>query len=157
MSDKAFEELTARILIARRRRLFGSTSIFEQYKQVTASDLDSLESQLGHALPNALRIFLLIAGYGDLNGSYFGLRQEFFSVIETGELANHVMFAQDELGNFYAYSCADGAIFFIERHAPEHARLADNFETFLEELERRSFDLQGWTDSLKVLPYTWQR
>ena len=146
------EPLFARILHARRKRLFGSKPIFESY--APATDIANVEARIGMSLPKTLRAWLEAAGYGDING-VLSFRSEWFSLIDRGELKGHVMFAQDILGNFYAFAPADGTVHFICRSAPEYAVLAKHFGAFLEELEQRDFQLEGWTDSLKPQRYEW--
>jgi len=148
------DALASRILSARRKRLFGSAPLFEPYKRVTEAELTDLERQLHCSLPEGLRAFLLTAGYGDIN-EVFSLRKEWFNVIDHGELTGHVIFAQDDLGNFYAFSPIDGGIHFICRSSPEYAFMAEGFNTFLQEFEQRAFQLEAWTDSLNALPYHW--
>jgi len=146
------EALFARILNARRKRLLGTKPLLEPH--MPATDIPDVEGRVGASLPESLSAWLSVAGYGDLN-DVLSFRSEWFSVIERGELKGHVMFAQDILGNFYSFSPADGAIHFICRSAPEYAFLAKHFGAFLEELERRDFQLEAWTDSLDAQPYEW--
>jgi len=149
---RQMEPLFSRILNARRKRFFGSKPIFEPYKPAT--DIDGVEVKVGATLPASLRAWLVAAGYGDIC-EVLSFRSEWFNSIDRGELQGHVMFAQDEVGNFYSFSPIDGAIHFICRSAPEFAMMATDFGSFLEEFERRNFQLQAWTDSLKALPYNW--
>ena len=148
------DPLVARISTAKRKRLFGSKPIFEPHKPTSASELRQIEEEIACALPEDLRTWLLEAGFGDFN-EIFALRQEWFRVVDRGPLKGHVMFAQDILGNFYSFSPADGRIHFICRSAPEYALMAKDFHSMLEELERRSFNLQEWVDHLPSLPYEW--
>jgi hypothetical protein len=146
------ESVFARILNTRRKRFLGSKPLFEPHK--AATDIPDVEARVGASLPERLSAWLLAAGYGDIN-EVLSFRSEWFSVIERGELKGHVMFAQDILGNFYSFSPADGAIHFICRSAPEYAFLAKHFGAFLEELERRDFQLEAWTNSLDAQRYDW--
>jgi hypothetical protein len=147
-------ELSTRILSARRKRLFRSTPLFEPHHSASESDLAQLEHELGCHLPASLRTWLLAAGFGDIN-DHLSFRREWFSSIDRGELEGHVIFAQDDLGNFYSFSPTDGAVHYISRSAPEFALMATNFSTFLQELESRQFELQAWAEDLNVSPYHW--
>jgi hypothetical protein len=146
------EPLFARILKARRKRLFGSKAVFEPYKP--ASDIPNVEARIGISLPEALSAWLAAASYGDIN-QVLSFRSDWFNVIDRGELKGHVVFAQDILGNSYSFSPADGTIHFICRSAPEYAFLSRHFAAFIEELERRDFQLEEWTDSLTPQRYEW--
>ena len=148
------DAVASRILSAKRKRLFGLAPLFNAHKRVTESELTDLERQLHSSLPESLRGFLLTAGYGDIN-EVLSLRKEWFNVIDRGELTGHVIFAQDILGNFYTFSPTDGGIHFVCRSSPEYAFMAEGFDAFLQEFERRAFQLEAWTDSLNALPYHW--
>lgn len=114
-----------------------------------------MEERLGHLLPESLRSFLLVAGYGDLN-DVLSFREEWFTVIDGGQLAGHVIFAQDDGGNFYAFGPTDGRVHFVCRSFPEYAPMSPGFNEFLRELERHSFELETWTNSLDCLTYHWK-
>lgn len=148
------DSVTSRILSSRRKRSFGSTPLFEAHKRVTESELAEIERQRHISLPQSLRRFLLSAGYGDIN-EVLSLRNEWFNIIDRGELTGHVIFAQDILGNFYAFSPIDGGIHFVCRSSPEYAFMAEGFDAFLREFERWEFQLEAWTESLNALPYNW--
>lgn len=146
--------LVARITSAKRKRLFGFKPTFECYKHATVADLAEIEQRVNCPLPPCLRTWLLEAGYGDFNEE-FALRSEWFRVVDRGQLKGHVFFAEDILGNFYCFSPEDRGIHVISRTAPEYAFMAKDFSAFLEELERRSFELEKWVDGLPALPYEW--
>ena len=148
------EALANRILSGRRKRLIGSKPLFERYRAVSASDLRQLEDQLGIQLPEALRQWLLLVGYGDVSED-LSFRAEWFSVVENGALKSNVIFAQDILGNFYSFDPQDGKVFFFSRSTPEYAVVARDFRSFMEELERREFKIIDWMDKLPLLPYEW--
>ena len=145
------EPLVQRILNAERKRLFGSRPVFKPFKP--AADLSALEKRLGVSLPTQLRNWLSSVGYGDID-EVLSFRTEWFSVIDRGELKGHVTFAQDDLGNVYSFSPTDGGIHFVSRTSPEFAFIAKDFATFLEEFERRDFQLGAWIDSLEVRRYS---
>lgn len=155
MSTQFGQEITSRVLAGRRKRLTGSSPLYEPYQRVADSDLKALEERLGHLLPDGLRSFLLAAGYGDLN-EVLSFREEWFTVIDRGELTGHVIFAQDDGGNFYAFGPTDGRVHFVCRSSPEYAPMAAGFCDFLRDLERHSFQLETWTNSLDCLPYRWE-
>ena len=151
MSTQFVHELTVRVLAGKREGIFRSPSLYEPYRPVEESDLAALEERLGHLLPQALRAFLMVAGYGDLN-DVLSFREEWFAIIDGGELHGHVFFAQDILGNFYSFDPGNGHVHFICRSSPEYAPMAAGFYQFLCELERYEFALEAWTDSLNCLP-----
>lgn len=146
------ELLVERILAVRRRRLLGWRPVSEPHEAVSESDLADLENRIGCALPASLRVWLLRAGYGDFNDE-FSLRGVWFTVIDQGELKGHLVFAQDDLGNFYSFGPAGGGVHYLCRSAPEYAYMASDFCAFLEELERRAFELQPWVEGLAVKAY----
>ncbi|MCP5149770.1 MAG: SMI1/KNR4 family protein [Chromatiales bacterium] len=146
------EPLFSRILTATRKRLFGSKPLFQPHKPAT--DITTIEAKVGASLPDSLRAWLATAGYGDID-EVLSFRSEWFNAIDRGELQGHVLFAQDDGGNFYSFSPTDGTIHFICRSAPEFAVMATDFEAFLAEFERRDFRLEEWTNSLKAKPYNW--
>jgi SMI1 / KNR4 family (SUKH-1) len=148
------QSLIARILSTKRKRLFNSKPVFERYMAVSEKDIADLEKYLECAFPDSLRTWLLQAGYGDFNEE-LSLRKEWFKVINRGELKGHVFFGQDDLGNFYSFSPINGNIHFVSRSAPEFLFIAQDFNVFLEDLERRGFKLQAWVESAKVDLYDW--
>jgi hypothetical protein len=148
------ETLAARILGATRKGFFRARPLFEPYRSVSESDLANLEQKLGVAFPPSLKSWLLRAGFGDIN-EQLSFRAEWFNRVDRGQLEGHVIFAQDDCGNFYAYSPDSGAIFFIRRSAHEYAQIATEFSEFLGAFEQHRFELQDWTDKLQVMPYDW--
>jgi hypothetical protein len=150
----AMDVLVERIAAAQVKRLLGWKPLFRRYKPATAPELAAVERSLDCILPASLKDWLLKAGYGDFNEE-LSLREAWFSVIDRGELQGHVLFGQDDCGNFYAADPGSGGIHFVCRSAPEYACMADDFRSFLEELERRKFRLQPWVESLTTQPYAW--
>ena len=146
--------LFLRILDAKRKRLLGKKRIFEPHRVVAESELAILEDRIGCALPNSLRSWLLEAGYGDLNEE-LSFREEWFSVVDRGQLKGHVFFAQDIPGNFYSFSPANGEVHYVCRSSVEYAFMAQDFHAFLEELERREFQLEKWIAGLCATAYEW--
>jgi hypothetical protein len=146
------EPIFTRILKGKRKHLFGSKSLFQPYKPFT--DIVKLENEVSASLPDFLKTWLSVAGYGDINDK-LSFRSEWFNSIDVGELKGHIVFAQDDLGNLYSFSTSDGAIHFINRSEPEFAFIANNFKDFLEEFERRGFELEEWTNNLQTKSYNW--
>jgi len=141
------------ILKARRKKLFGSRPVFERYEPEVDADLDSLEEKFKISFPDDLRQWLEIAGFGDLDRQ-LAIRSHWLNVIDRGELLGHVVFAQDDLGNFYTFDQESGRIHYLCRSAPEYGLMSGNFTEFLNELMRRDFKIVDWADSLSVKPYT---
>lgn len=83
------------------------------------------------------------------------IRYEWFQAVTQGQLRGSVVFAQDDLGNFYAYLPKDGSIWFFRRSEPTYAAVCSSFFAFMDELERRDFRLEQWMDSLPCTPYRW--
>ena len=148
------EAFVERLLTASRKTLFRTKAIFEPYRAVEESDIAAIERIVAVSLPSSMRQWLLRAGFGDLNGE-LSFRAEWFSVIDRGQLQGHVIFAQDQSGNFYAFSPSSGIIHFIDRSASEYAEIAGNFDEFMEGFESHGFELQDWPNSLNALPYDW--
>lgn len=146
--------LADRVNSRTRRKLLRSRPLFEPYRSVSAADIARVEHQVESKLPQDLREWLLAIGYGDLDES-LSFRFEWFKKIEPGELKGAVMFAQDELGNFYAFVPESGAIVFFSRSAREYAILASSFASFMAELESRDFKVIEWAESVPALPYAW--
>lgn len=126
--------------------------MFRRHKPVSPSDLAGLECRIGRALPASLRVWLLKAGYGDFNDQ-LSLRSDWFTVIAQGALHGHLVFAQDDLGNFYSLDPADSGVHYLCRSAPEYAHMAAGLGAFLEELERRAFELGPWIEGLATTAY----
>lgn len=144
-----------RILSLRRRKFLHSKPLFEQFRPISAIDIDQIERQVGATIPQDLAAWLLAVGYGDLDES-LSFRFEWFKWfkwVEHSELEDLVIFAQDELGNFYAFVPERGTIVFLSRSAPTYTVLASSFVSFMSELERRDFKLIEWAESLPALPY----
>ena len=147
-------ELAERLLNRSEKIWLRAKPLFEPYRQVSETDIALAEEKIGAALPADLRDWLLLAGYGDIDGN-LSFRFEWLSRVEQGRRGGALLFAQDILGNFYAYAETDGSIVFFSRSAPEYAVLAPSFRTFMEELERRDYKIMEWVESLAGLPYRW--
>jgi SMI1 / KNR4 family (SUKH-1) len=147
-------EIAERLLSRSKRGWFKSKPLFEPWRTVTDTDIALAEQKVGAALPKDLRAWLLLVGYGDINED-FSFRFEWLKPVESGELRGAVMFAQDTLGNFYAWSTPEERIVFFSRSESKYAVLARDFRTFMEELERRDYDVLAWVETLAGHPYDW--
>ena len=147
-------DLADRLLSARRRGWLRSRPVFENSGLVSEDDLAALEQRVCCLLPPDLKAWLSLAGYGDIDQT-FSIRNEWFQPVRNGELKGGCRFAQDELGNFYAFGPAHERLMFFSRSEPGYAVLAPSFQEFLTELERRNFKILEWVDSVKLSPYTW--
>ncbi|WP_258504359.1 SMI1/KNR4 family protein [Variovorax sp. S12S4] len=105
-------------------------------------------------MPKSIEAFLSKTGYGDV-ADVLSFRSEWVQQIEVGDLAGHVIFAQDDCGNYYATSIADDQVHFLARSSPEYALVSESFAGFLDELQQRDFALGAWTNSLELKPYAW--
>lgn len=147
-------ELAARLLSQTRNKWFRRRPLWEASQPVTASEVERIEAKVGVPLPQDLEAWLLAVGYGDVDET-LSFRYEWFQAVERGQLRGSVVFAQDDLGNFYAYLPNDGSIWFFKRSEPKYAAVCSSFRAFMEELERRDFRLDQWMDSLPCAPYRW--
>lgn len=147
-------ELATRVLNTTRKKWFRVCPLFEAHKPITASEVERIEAKVGASLPEDLKAWLLAVGYGDVDET-LSFRYEWFFAVEQGHLRGVVSFAQDDLGNFYAYSPTDGRIVFFNRSEPEYAVISPSFRAFMEELERRDFHLGEWMNSQSCAPYRW--
>lgn len=100
--------------------------IFSLYRRFKSAALDQLQLRIGATLCADLKLWLLTAGFGDIADT-LSLRAEWLHVVERGQLAGAVLFAQDDLGNFYGIGPEDGGVCFVDRHR----RRCDAFAKFL--------------------------
>jgi hypothetical protein len=114
----------------------------------------AVESRLGRKVPAPLKSWLALVGYGDADQA-LSFRSEWLERVDEGELKGALRFAQDVLGNFYAFAPDNERIVFFSRSEPAYAVLAPSFEAFLGELERRDFKIVDWVESLELAPYAW--
>lgn len=144
--------LANRTLSKNRKNWLRSRPVFHTFKPVDLQELERVETKVGARLPEDLRAWLQAVGYGDVD-EVLSFRYDWFHTIDQGHRKGAVIFAQDELGNFYAFTSEDGAIHFFARSSPEYVTVAPTFQAFMEELERRDFKLLQWMDSLALIPY----
>lgn len=136
-----------------RKGFFRSKPVLCGRSDVSQQHIRELEARLGVALPEPLQAWLLAVGYGNLDDE-LSLQCTWFAPIEKGELTGGAMFAQDILGNFYAFD-SNGGIYFLSRSEPVVATVAKDFLEFMGELIRRDFKVVDWVDSLETRPYAW--
>jgi hypothetical protein len=147
------EHLAKTLIAASRKSFFKKKPMFELYEQTSLSELNSLALQLGVELPSDLRWWLNALGYGDINEE-LSFRQDWFAIIETGQLKGGVRFAQDILGNFYAFD-SSGVVYYLSRSEPVFAALSVNFQGFIRDLASRDFKVVDWVNSLETHRYEW--
>lgn len=147
-------DLAERLLKRTRKSFFRKRPLFEPNVAVDQTELDRIEHKLGSRIPQDLREWLLVMGYGNVD-DVLSIQADWLHPVERGHLKGAAIFGQDDLGNFYAYLPSDGRIVYFSRSSHEYAVLAPNFLSFMEELERRDFKLGEWVDHVAALPYGW--
>ena len=145
-------ELAQRLLTRRRTKLWRSKLVFEAYVNVTEEEVTRVEGKVHASLPSDLKAWLLQVGYGDIDEA-LSFRHEWFRSVEQGPLRGAVLFAQDILGNFYAFVPSTGNVIFFSRSALEFAVLAPSFRAFMEELERRDYKVLEWVGAIPASSY----
>lgn len=147
------EGLAGAVLSASRKRLLRRRPVFKPHAATSSDELSTLEGEIGTPLPNDLRSWLLAVGYGDIDEE-LSFRRDWIASIESGQLKGGARFAQDILGNFYAFD-SSGRIFFLSRSEPVYAAMSKGFLEFIEELVRRDFKLVDWANTLELQQYEW--
>lgn len=137
------DQIVKAILSAKRRRFLRSRPIFERYAPVSEAELFHLATKLNFKFTVGLSKWLLLAGYGDIDGT-LSFRKDWLSVINGAPLEGHVYFAQDIVGNRYAFSPKDGSIYYVSHPEQATARISNDFPSFLQELIRRDYQLATW-------------
>ena len=146
-------EIAQRLLSAHRKGFLRSRPVFAHHAPASA-DITDLEKRVGRGLPEDLKSWLILVGFGDIDEA-LSLRNEWIQPVDQGELRGGFLFAQDELGNFYACAPHNGRIVFFSRSEAAHAVLAPSFRAFMEELERRDYTIIDWVSAVKLDPYAW--
>lgn len=141
------------VLSASRKGLLRKKPIFNLYAATFSDELSKVEQEIGTPMPNDLRNWLLAVGYGDIDDE-LSFRRDWLARIESGQLTGGARFAQDILGNFYAFD-SSGRIFYLCRSEPVFSEVSDNFSKFVEELIRRDYKLIDWVNSLETQKYEW--
>ncbi|TWO70302.1 hypothetical protein FN976_15020 [Caenimonas sedimenti] len=145
--------LTKTVLSASRKGLLRRKPIFKPYATTSSDELSKVAEEIGTPLPLDLRNWLLAVGYGDIDEE-LSFRRDWLVSIESGHLKGGARFAQDILGNFYAFD-SSGRIFYLCRSEPVFAVMSKNFLEFIEELVRRDYKLVDWVNSLETQKYEW--
>lgn len=153
MSTK-IDELTKIIVSVSRKGFLRRSPLFKPHEKISVDDLDALDRKIGTPIPNELRDWLFAVGYGDIDEE-ISFREEWFTAIESGQLKGGAIFAQDVLGNFYAFDSL-GKIYYFPRSQSVFAIMSESFLKFIEEIIRRDYKLIDWGDSLETQPYEWQ-
>jgi hypothetical protein len=147
------EALARDVMSATRGGIFRRHAIFKPYAVASSIELGSLEAETGVFLPADFRKWLLALGYGDLDEE-LSFRKEWLAVIPSGQLKGGVRFAQDVLGNFYAFG-SGGRVFFLSRSEHVFAVMSQGFLEFVQELIRRDYKLLNWVNTLESQVYDW--
>jgi hypothetical protein len=145
--------LTKTVLSASRKGLLRRKPIFKPYATTSSDELSKLEEEIGTPIPSDLRKWLLAVGYGDIDEE-LSFRRDWFARIESGELKGSARFAQDILGNFYAFD-SSGRIYYLCRSEPVFAEISKGFLEFVDELARRDYKLVDWVGTLETQKYEW--
>jgi hypothetical protein len=148
------DALVKTVLATTRKGFFRTRPVFRPHASVSPEDLLALESRLGAAIPGDLRDWLLMVGYGDLDDE-LSFREEWFVLLEYGQLEGGATFAQDELGNHYAFDPLHGGIYYLARSEAVFSPIAANFLEFMQGLVSRDYKLIDWVDALETQPYAW--
>jgi hypothetical protein len=138
---------------AKRKMLLRSKPVFKPHANFSLDALATLEKRIDTSLPVDFRDWLLAMGFGDVDET-LSFREEWFTTVETGQLKGSTLFAQDILGNFYAFD-ATGCVYFLSRSEPGYALMSPDFSDFLQGLIQRDYKLLAWVDSLDVQKYDW--
>jgi hypothetical protein len=148
------DALIKTVLTATRKGLFRAKPVFKPHARVSPEDLLALESSLGLVIPADLRAWLLAVGYGDVDDE-LSFRKEWFVLLEQGQLKGGATFAQDVLGNYYAFEGLHGRIYYLARSEAVYAPVAASFSEFMEGLVSRDYRLFDWVDTLETQQYAW--
>lgn len=140
------------VLSAKTGSWFRERPLFKKHAAVSADQLAALEHQLGIQLPGEFREWLILAGYGDIKEE-LSFSPEWIRKVGSGPLAGGVSFSQDILGNFYVFDVPLGRVYYLARSEPVFALLSGGFREFVETLVARSYDLEGWIDSISTQGY----
>jgi hypothetical protein len=126
--------------------------MWQHYDSTSVEELWQVGARLKVDLPDELIQFLTEFGFGDIN-EQLSFRKEWLTKVEGGPLTGHLIFGQDELGNFYTADPRLGVIHFLSRSEPGCCRLASHFGEFLDEAARRGFKIVDWAEAQPLVPY----
>ena len=149
---EAMLESLAQLRNARRKAFFGTRPMWHEHAAITHEALELVSKNLGVPLPPDLASFLLELGYGDINDE-LSFRQDWFALVDRGQLVGHIIFAMDDRGNLYTADPNSGAIHYLERFEPGYRLLAPSFCEFLREVAVRKFEVVAWAESQSLTPY----
>ena len=138
--------------LATRRAWLGRKPVWRHHAATSIEELRSVGQRLQLAIPEDLVQFLLELGFGDINAE-LSFRKEWLTKVQSGPLVGHMIFAQDDRGNFYTADPESGAIYFLSRSEFSYCRLASHFGHFLEQAAARSFNVVEWAESQPLVPY----
>jgi hypothetical protein len=138
--------------VATRSALFGRKPLWRQYAATTAQELSLVGQRLQLAIPDDLVKLLLYLGFGDVNEE-LSFRKEWLTKVQGGPLAGHLIFAQDDRGNFYSADPHSEAIYFLSRSEFGYCCLATCFSEFLEQAAARNFEVVQWAESQPLVAY----
>jgi hypothetical protein len=138
--------------VASRRATFGRKPLWQQHASTSAEELRELEERLQIAIPEALVQMLLELGYGDINEE-LSFRKEWITRVQGGPLVGHLIFAQDDRGNFYTADPESGVIHFLSRSEFGYCRLAQDFGSFMERAAAQDFKIVAWAEAQPLVPY----
>ena len=146
------QHLANTYLAARRKRWFCSKPVVDDRMLVTAADLVALQARIDCTLPADMREWLTTVGFCTFNEE-LNFQANWFRRFGKGDLADAIIFAQDELGSHYGFLPSNGRVIYFARFEPYYAVLAESFQGFLQELQARNYRVVEWIDSISLLPY----
>jgi hypothetical protein len=144
--------LAKTVLSASKKSFFRPKPIFKAYAKTSAEELMAVEKESAVMLPDDLKRWLLTVGYGDV-ADELSFRKDWLAVINRGKFRGSMIFAQDILGNFYAFDSKSDHIYYLSRSEQVFARMSENFLMFMTELVRRDYKLVAWTETLESHEY----
>ena len=134
-----------------RPSILGAKPVWQPYAKTSPEELCRIAQALGRSLPDQLVAFLLEFGFGDI-ADELSFRRDWLSRIEDGPLIGHIIFGQDDRGNFYTVEPQAGTIHYLSRSGAGHCRLATSFVEFLQASQDCGYKVATWAESLELLP-----
>ena len=141
----------ARLRSATRSSIFGHEPVWQPHAKTSAEELNSLAEKLRRSLPGELAAFLLEFGFGDI-AEEFSFRRAWLTRIEDGPLTGHLIFGQDDRGNFYTVEPGTDAIHYLSRSGAGHCQLAPSFREFLRAARASGYKVATWAESCDLRP-----
>jgi hypothetical protein len=142
------DQISRVILAARRKRFLFSRPVFNRFSSVSEAELFHLATRLDFKFIVDLSRWLLLAGYGEIDGELF-FQESKFSIIDWEPLEGFVTFADGVSDRQFAFNPSNGSIYSVYPSNHAFVRIADNFPAFLQELIRHDYKLKGWMDTLQ--------